>query len=55
MRIVVRDRGPEEATLHVLPTLWFRNEWSWDPDIEKPTMLAAVDEQRSSPKHADPR
>ena len=43
MRVAVRNRAPEEATLHVLPTLWFRNEWSWDPAVDKPTMLAAVD------------
>ena len=30
-RITVRNRGPEAASIHVLPTLWFRNEWSWDP------------------------
>ena len=36
MRIVVRNAGPRQATLHVLPTLWFRNEWSWDPDADKP-------------------
>ncbi|MEV6752821.1 glucosidase [Streptomyces sp. NPDC051214] len=29
MRITVDNRGPDEATLHVLPTLWFRNTWSW--------------------------
>jgi len=29
MRITVDNRGPEAATLHVLPTLWFRNTWSW--------------------------
>jgi hypothetical protein len=27
--ITVANRGPDEATLHVLPTLWFRNTWSW--------------------------
>ena len=27
--ISVANRGPEAATLHVLPTLWFRNTWSW--------------------------
>jgi hypothetical protein len=32
MRVVVRNMGPEAATLHVLPTLWFRNTWSWDGD-----------------------
>jgi hypothetical protein len=29
IRITVANRGPETATLHVLPTLWFRNSWSW--------------------------
>ena len=32
VRITVHNRGPEEATLHVLPQLWFRNVWSWKPD-----------------------
>ena len=31
MRVVVRNQAPEEATLHVLPTLWFRNEWAVQP------------------------
>ena len=29
IRITVENMGPEPATLHVLPTLWFRNTWSW--------------------------
>src|ERR1700689_4485257 len=29
IRITVANRGPEAATLHLLPTLWFRNSWSW--------------------------
>jgi hypothetical protein len=32
VRIAVENRGPDEATLDVLPTLWFRNTWAWDPD-----------------------
>ena len=31
-------RGPEAASLHVLPTLWFRNTWSWWPDQPKPSL-----------------
>src|SRR4051812_9627025 len=27
--VTVSNRGPDEASLHVLPTLWFRNTWSW--------------------------
>ena len=29
MRIRVTNKGPDEATLHVLPTFWFRNVWAW--------------------------
>jgi len=31
IRITAANRGPEPATLHLLPTLWFRNTWSWGP------------------------
>ena len=29
LRITLANRGPDDAELHVLPTLWFRNTWSW--------------------------
>ena len=29
MLVTAHNRGPEAATLHLLPTLWFRNTWSW--------------------------
>ena len=29
IRVRIHNRGPEPAALHVLPTLWFRNTWSW--------------------------
>src|SRR3984885_6689478 len=29
MQVTVHNRGPDEARLHVLPTLWFRHTWSW--------------------------
>ena len=32
IRITVTNRGPDPATLHVLPTLWFRNTWDWDSE-----------------------
>src|SRR3954447_8519098 len=38
MRITVRNAGPETATLHVLPTLWFRNTWDWEPDAPRPEL-----------------
>lgn len=35
IRITAANRGPEAATLHLLPTLWFRNTWSWGRDNEE--------------------
>src|SRR5216110_187898 len=32
IRITIANRGPEAAVLHLLPTLWFRNTWSWGRD-----------------------
>ncbi len=34
IRITVANRGPDAASLHLLPTLWFRNTWSWGRDGE---------------------
>jgi len=38
IRVIVTNRGPERANLHVLPTLWFRNTWSWDEGEAKPLL-----------------
>ena len=43
MRVTAHNRGPDPATLHLLPTLWFRNTWSWGDEVEKP-VLGAVDD-----------
>ncbi len=36
IKITAVNRGPEAATLHLLPSLWFRNTWSWGKDLRKP-------------------
>lgn len=41
MLVTAHNRGPEEATLHLLPTLWFRNTWSWGDDVRKPRLAVA--------------
>jgi hypothetical protein len=38
IRITVHNRGPEAARLRVVPTLWFRNTWSWGEDDRKPSL-----------------
>jgi len=44
VKITVCNRGPEPATLHVLPTLWFRNIWSWGESVPVP-LLADISTQ----------
>ena len=41
MVVTVTNAGPETDTLHVLPTAWFRNTWSWDLAAPRPVMTAA--------------
>jgi len=44
IRITVTNRGPEQAELHVLPTLWFRNDWaSWVTRPSAKPMLRKID------------
>ncbi|PSB68334.1 glucosidase, partial [filamentous cyanobacterium CCP1] len=38
IKISIANRGPEAAPLHVLPTLWFRNTWSWLDSGSKPVL-----------------
>ena len=41
IQISICNRGPDESVVHVLPTLWFRNRWTWWPDQPKPSLKAA--------------
>jgi hypothetical protein len=43
IKISVWNRGLESATLHLLPTLWFRNTWSWRKESVKPSLRLAKD------------
>ena len=36
IRLTARNAGPDTATLHLLPTMWFRNRWSWDASTRPP-------------------
>ena len=47
IRITAWNRGPETARLHLLPTIWFRNLWSWkdDPEQIKPKLERMADVQ----------
>jgi hypothetical protein len=48
VRIEITNRGPEASTLHVLPTLWFRNTWRYWPHTPMPSLrrlLSGADER----------
>ena len=38
IEITIYNRGPDAATLHVLPTLWYRNQWSWNEGSARPLL-----------------
>jgi hypothetical protein len=38
MRVTVHNRGPEQASIHILPQAWFRNIWSWSAGTKKPSL-----------------
>jgi hypothetical protein len=40
IRVSATNRGPDAATLHLLPTLWFRNTWAWGYDDRQPQITA---------------
>jgi hypothetical protein len=40
IRITLSNRGPDPAPIHVLPTLWFRNTWSWGRNDRRPALKA---------------
>ena len=49
IRIEVCNRGPEEAPIHVLPHLWFRNTWSWGPrPLPAPVIRAGAPSRAAS-------
>src|SRR3984893_7957391 len=43
VKITAFNRGPEPAPLHLLPTLWYRNTWSWGKDLRRPVVRRAPD------------
>ena len=43
IQVRATNRGPEPATLHLLPTVWFRNTWAWGRDDRHPSLWAADD------------
>ena len=43
IRITVTNRGPEPAPLHVLPTIWFRDRWSWGGPLERPSLSQSAE------------
>ncbi|MBC7928483.1 MAG: glucosidase, partial [Bryobacteraceae bacterium] len=36
IRVTISNRGPDHATIHLLPHIWFRNRWAWNRDEPKP-------------------
>ncbi|MBZ0187370.1 MAG: hypothetical protein K8F91_14080, partial [Candidatus Obscuribacterales bacterium] len=56
IKITAFNRGPNDETLHLLPTFWFRNTWSWMDGSTKPIITTISDDQYSAvhARHTDP-
>jgi hypothetical protein len=55
IQISVHNRGPEAAELHLLPTLWFTNEWSWQGVTERPSLRDVSPGARRVVEAVDPK
>jgi hypothetical protein len=53
VRVTVVNRGPGPAELHLLPTLWLRNTWSWDPAARRPRLRAIDGGTTIETEHAE--
>jgi len=53
IQISVCNRGPAAASLHVLPTVWFRNTWSWSKTAPSRPGLAQLDDRAVRASHPD--
>ena len=42
IRLNIVNRGPEAAAIDVLPTVWFRNTWSWSQNVDRPSLARAA-------------
>lgn len=47
VRIYAFNRGPGQETIHLIPTLWFRNTWAWGDPGEKPTITDCSDPKKN--------
>jgi hypothetical protein len=45
IQITIHNRNTETASLHILPTLWFRNTWCWGYDTYKPKLISSNNEE----------
>ena len=51
LTVQLTNAGPEEDTLHVLPTAWYRNTWAWETGATAPALRAAGDDPRIETEH----
>jgi hypothetical protein len=52
LRVSAHNRGPDSAPIHLLPTLWFRNTWSWTDGAARPKLWLA-EPTRIAASHQD--
>ncbi len=51
IRLTIANRGPDPAPLHVLPTLWFRNTWTWTGQRDARPLITRLSDSRLHATH----
>jgi hypothetical protein len=54
IEITTTNRGPDPAPIHLLPTVWFRNTWSWGREADRPALRAVPGESYASVELDEP-
>jgi len=53
IRVSATNRGPDTAPLHLLPTIWFRNTWSWTKEAARPRLSKGTDDRPDTVIHIE--
>ncbi|MDM9379118.1 glucosidase [Chlorogloeopsis sp. ULAP01] len=53
IKISIWNRGPQTASLHILPTLWFRNTWSWFGEQSPKPFIKQLNDQTIAASHSE--
>ncbi|MDQ2732147.1 MAG: glucosidase, partial [Armatimonadota bacterium] len=55
IQVTAINRGPDEATIHLIPTIWFRNNWCWGYEKDRPSLERIKPDEPGAALHLEHR